>query len=430
MTRGEKAAVYNSRIAALGMKKPSPCKIRILKLLLAFVLSSVSTSLAVDWSTPEAQLAGKIAAVTGPGAASAEITNRSSLSRAEADEISGGLRAHLAGLGLRFVSSDAAAAVINISLSENLQDYVWVAEIRQGAGTSSVLMISFSRPGHAFSTQERATVSIHKALLWHQPEQILDVAIMDGSPTEMAVLDTSQVALYRLESGRWQIEASLPIAHARAWPRDPRGRLVLRKDHLFDAYLPGVLCRSTSQAPLGLNCSESDDPWPLNTDSRGGEQNNLNGFFTPSRNYFTGVLAPGVGRQSTVAPFYSAAWLPHDKYSLWVFAETDGHVHLLDGMSDQILANLDWGSDLASVHGACGANWSILATGNVDGTADSLRVFDLAAREPVALSQPEQFDGPITVLWTEANGQTAIAVSRSMGTGDYEAFRLSFLCDQ
>ena len=39
----------------------------------------------------------------------------------------------------------------------------------------------------------------------------------------------------------WELEASVPIAHSRAFPRDLRGRLLLRRDHLFDVYLPGNL---------------------------------------------------------------------------------------------------------------------------------------------------------------------------------------------
>jgi hypothetical protein len=280
------------------------------------------------------------------------------------------------------------------------------------------------RRGSTPSARDAAAVSIHKALLWSQADRILDIAVMDGNPTHMGVLDGRQVGLYRLESGHWQPEQSLSIAHAHPWPRDLRGRLVLRKDHLLDAYLPGTFCRSTTSAPLALNCYDSDDPWPLGTD-----QISLNAFFTPSRNYFTGALAPGVGKQTSAPPFYSAAALPRDKYTLWLFSTVAGKLHLLDGVSDQSAAKLDWGNDIASVHTPCGLGWNLLAT---DGAAplDALRAFDVPDREPVAVSQPVEFRGPITALWTETNGNNAIAVSRNLETGDYEAFRLSFTCGQ
>ncbi len=424
MRSTQRSNVYNSRIADSGMLTPSLRGLRIVHVLLAVILlSRVPAISASDWSGPEAQLASKIVAATGPGAVALDIANRSSLSREEFDEISRGLRVRLAASGLRFVSADQAAATIKISLSEDLQNYVWIAEIHLGAGESSVVMTSTPRGASTLAGHDAAAVTIHKGLLWSQPQRILDVAVVDGSPTHMAVLDANQVSLYRLESGHWQPEQSLTIAHARPWPRDLRGRLVLRKDHLLDAYLPGVLCRTTTSSPLTLNCSASDDPWPL-----GADQISLNGFFTPSRNYFTGALAPGIGKQTSAPQFYSAAALPRDKYTLWLFAAVDGQVHLLDGLTDQAV-KLDWGSDIASVHSACGSGWNILATG-MSSPGDSLRAFDILDREPATISRPEEFPGPITALWTESNGNGAIAVSRNLQTGDYEAFRISFTCGQ
>jgi len=40
------------------------------------------------------------------------------------------------------------------------------------------------------------------------------------------------------------------------------------------------------------------------------------------------------------------------------------------------------------------------------------------------------FPGAITALWTEAKGDTAIAVAKNHETGSYEAFRLAVACSQ
>ena len=61
----------------------------------------------------------------------------------------------------------------------------------------------------------------------------------------------------------------------------------------------------------------------------------MGAFFAPTRNFFTGALTPGVGKFTTVSKFYSAALLPREKYLLWLFAATDGRVHMVDGISDQ-----------------------------------------------------------------------------------------------
>jgi hypothetical protein len=419
-------AVYNSRIAILGML------IFLLRLLraagfvfLAVFLLYASCASAADWSAYESQLASRIAAATGPGAVALEFSNRSSLSRADSDQIEQGLRAQLATLGLRFVDAEQAAARVQISLSENLQGYVWVAEIHQGAGESSVAMVAVPRAGAAAAEHASAAVSIHKGLIWKQAEPILDVAVIDGNPTEMLVLDPGQVSLFRLQNGRWQPLQVLAIAHNRPWPRDLRGRLALRKDHLFDAYLPGVFCRSSNGMPLTMNCYGSDDPWPL-----GEEPFNLSAFFTPARNYFTGALAPGIGKQTTAPAFYSAAPLPREGYALWLFSGVDGQFHWLDGATDQLAGKLDWGSDIASVHTGCGSGWDVLATASDDSANDSLRAFEVLDRAPVLASAAVEIHGRITALWTEASGNGAIAVVQDQEAGEYEAFRLSFTCGQ
>src|ERR1700737_1381711 len=95
---------------------------------------------ATDWRSPEQQLAGKIAAITGPGAAALELTNRSSLSHADVDQIYRGLVNEFATLGVRAVNPGQAAANLQISLSEDSHHYVWVAEIRQGVSETAVVM--------------------------------------------------------------------------------------------------------------------------------------------------------------------------------------------------------------------------------------------------------------------------------------------------
>jgi hypothetical protein len=417
-------AVYNSLIAEMFLSSLSFSR-RFACLLISLCISVTSASFAADWGSPEQELARKIAAATGPGAVALDVANRSSLSKQEGDEISRGLRTQLEALGIRTVKREQAAATVEISLSENLQSYVWVAEIHQGAGEFSVVLVSTPRLEPAAFVREPAPMTIRKIPLWAQEERILDVAVLEetSGPSHIAVLDAEKVALYRLTDGRWQREESLSITHARAWPRDMRGRLVLRQDHLFDVYLPGVFCRSSGSVPLTLVCRDSDDPWPLSS------QIALGGFFALTRNFFTGVLSPGVGKQTSTAKFYSAAPIPRPTYTLWILAGVDGGVHLLDGITDQN-ARLNWGSDLASVKSSCGSGWQILSTRPGDNSGDSVRAYEFPDRDPIAVSQTLDFAGGITALWTEAKGATAIAVSRNPETGNYEAFRLAVACGQ
>jgi hypothetical protein len=227
-----------------------------------------------------------------------------------------------------------------------------------------------------------------------------------------------------MNGGRWQPSQKMPVQHAAAWPRDLRGRIVLARDHLFDAYLPGVVCSSTATAPLAMTCRQGDDPWPVGATQRA--------FFAPARNFFTGVLVPALGQQGSVAPFYSAAALPRSNYTLWVLARVDGTVHLLDGMNDIAMRGArDWGNGLAAVQSACGSGTQLLVTAaGDDSSPDVLRAFEIAGREPVEASAPLDFSGPIAALWTAADGRTAIAVAHNLKTGTYDAFELAITCGQ
>ena len=78
----------------------------------------------------------------------------------------------------------------------------------------------------------------------------------------------------------------------------------------------------------------------------------------------------------------------------------------------------------------CGLGWQVLVAGNVDNAGETVRAFEIADREPVAVSQPAEFSGGITALWTDSDGTGAIAVSQNSETRRYEAYRLSITCGQ
>jgi hypothetical protein len=155
------------------------------------VLGLAIVAVATDWSGPEQQLAHKIVAVTGPGAVALTVENRSSLGKRDSEIVQNGLRAALEGLGLHFVKAEQSAATVTIFLSENPASYVWVAEIHQSAGESSVVMVSLPRPAGAAASHESVPLTLRKSSLWTQDDPILDVAVLEenAAPTRIAVLD-------------------------------------------------------------------------------------------------------------------------------------------------------------------------------------------------------------------------------------------------
>lgn len=390
---------------------------------LSFLFLAAIAQATSEWSAPVGELARKISEATGPGAVALEVTNKSSLSSAKVTSIKNLLRAELVASGIRIVEPGQAAATVNVTLSENVREFVWAAEIQQGTDPKVVVLASAPRTDSAPNSQNTAGVQIKKQLLWIQEDRILDIAtIEDGGSQRMAVLDASKVTLYKMEGGHWQREQDWPVPHAKPWPRDLRGRLIPRKDHLLDAYLPGVFCRIPQKSPMVLECQDRDEPWPL-----GGPDPGLRAVFSSTRNFFAGALMPGVGKYTTAPPFYSAAALPREKYTLWLFIGTDGTVHAVDGLNDQVWRGVQWGSDIAAVHTGCGGGWQVLASSNKDSFADDLRVYDVADREAVAVSAPLTLAGRVTALWTSAENE-AVLVIQNEEANRYEAYRVFFTC--
>jgi hypothetical protein len=174
-----------------------------------------------------------------------------------------------------------------------------------------------------------------------------------------------------------------------------------------------------------LDCSPSDDPWPLQTPEFG-----LSAFFSPARNFFTGAIVPGIGKQRLAPPFYSAAAIPRANYTLWILSGVDGGLHLLDGINQQTLGKIHWGSEIAGIRTPCRQGWQVVASSAENDAQGSLQAFDFPDREPVAVSQKLNLNGTMTGLWTAGDGNSATAVYRDSESGNYEAVQLTVTCGQ
>ncbi len=402
-----RAAGYNSRQT-----------MSFYKGLLGLVLVlSAGAQAATSWDPSAAQLAKEIAAIAGPGTASLTIRNSSSISSDDVPQIRKTLELELRGAGVQLRSEENAATAVRVTLSENARGYLWVAEVQQGSETR-VAMLEVERT-NADVPVTAQSVTLRKTLLWSQPNLMLDAALIKvGLQDYIAVLEPTQVVVYRMTGGKPQIEQTLAIPNARAG-RDPRGLLVPATGYPFDVYVPGITCTSNAALPLYLSCKQSDDPWPMGSQKA---------FFNSSRNYFTGALAPGIGRQAP--PFYSAAELPRSNYSLWIFAGVNGQFRAVDKINDvplSVASTREWGSDIASIRGCGNATYVVASTpGSSD--EDSIRAYEVTDRDPLAVSLPLQMMGPVLALWRE--GDAATAVVKNNRTNFYEAHSISVGCSQ
>jgi hypothetical protein len=347
---------------------------------------------AQDLDSTARELARKIEAASQRQEINAlTVRNASSLTEAEAAQVTRVLETEIR---IGPVRPGAERTAVQVTLSENLQSYLWVAAIGDSAKESSkqeVVMLGVARPPAPPAAP--AALSIRKKLLWEQDKPILDAAV---SGAYLIVLDGAAVSFYRDR----QMAQSLPIPGARHESRDPRGRLLIDGGS-FRAFLPDRVCNGTLAPAAGMVCAESNSGlWAL-----------------AGRNYFN---EPGL------PPYFSIAVLEGGR----VLAGLDGRAHLYDSASRETGQWGGWGSDMAAVETGCGGR-AVLASRSGDSSEpDAIQLYNIGARGPTPAGEPATFSGPVTALWPENRPGEAVAIARNPETGRYAAYSLAIICDR
>ncbi len=363
------------------------------------------------------ELARKTAAFAGhAGPVSLTWRNLSTLDSSELGQARAAFESALQESGLR-VGEAAPSAELRMTLSENPLQYLLVEEARKG-DERQVWMAAWKRTSPAAATAPG--IALDKTLAWEQEEQILDVAFPAAA---MLVLSPSRVTLYARQDGQWGESQSIPLAPARPWPRDLRGRLRINGAG-FQAYLPGMACSGVVEPGFSMECRPSDEPWVIESGSRA----LLLANFSAARNYFDGRITTQTGLRKTVPPFYSAASVEEGVRTLWLLAMVDGRTQIMDASFDSTGGVSGWGSDIAGAEARCGGGSQVLATRQGDGgDPDAIQAFGVANRAVRPLSPPVELPGPVTALWP-AGAASVVAVTRNLATGKYAAYLLTVVC--
>jgi hypothetical protein len=387
---------------------------------------------AANWEQPAGDLAKQIAALAGPGPAKLVIRNESSLAPGEIPVIRRLLERDLRGFGIVTGGNDSAT-LIRLTLSENLQGGLWVAEVIEGTETR-VTMLPVAL-GAATVSASGPSLTLRRSLVITEPDTVVDAQIFSvGATQRLAVLEPERILIFvRSAAGlsfggtaagasNWVEDQRFPIAHTRPFPRDVRGELVAAQDHLFDAYLPGVLCSGTNTgAQLAVACGDSDDPWPIGLTQRA--------FYNAMRDSFTGVLAPGFGME--VAPFYQASDLARPTGTGLLMGGVDGRVTLIGNNTMKLVAGTsDWGSDFTVIRSECGSGVQVLVSGTGAGSnGDSLRAYEIVGREAIAMSASLPVEGAVMAIHAANGGTGATVIVRRDGPLRYEVWNVSALCN-
>jgi hypothetical protein len=227
-------------------------------------------------------------------------------------------------------------------------------------------------------------------------------------------------------SGNWIEDQHFAIAHTRPFPRDMRGELVAAQDHLFDAYLPGVLCSGTTTgAQITVACADSDDPWPVGGPTGASQR----AFYNSMRDSFTGVLAPGFGME--LPPFYQASDIPRPTGTGMLMNGVDGRVMLIENnVLKPVNGGNDWGSDFAVIRSECGSGVQVLVSGSgAAAMGDSLSAYEIAGREAIVVSAPLTVEGAVTAIHAANDGASATVIVRRDAPARYEVWNGSAFCN-
>jgi len=303
-------------------------------------------------------------------------------------------------------TSPGAAAEVRVTLSENLTEFLLVAEIQRGEQRQVVVQAWPRSPGESANPPRDAQpqVTIEKRILWEQTQPVLDALPVAGG---VLVLDAARILLVRGTESQ-----SAPVVGAGPWPRDLRGRLSA-SDTSFTAWLPGTVCRGSLQPSFTAECAESQEPWPIAPGATAP--------LAPQRDFFQGRVEINGWGARDIPGFYSAA----GGADSWVFAGIDGWAHIYSRGWEPAARIEHWGGDVAAVETSCGVR--ILATRPADAAEpDAVQPYELADGAANPAGAAVEFSGPVVALW--AAGKSVTAISRDLQSGRYAAFSLVPAC--
>jgi hypothetical protein len=307
--------------------------------------------------------------------------------------------------GLRVTDNAVGTAVVSFACSQNLRERVCAADIRRGNAHEIVV----ATRGHSAAPPPNA-VSIPVVLglqpVFAQDQPILDLALVGP---RLLVLDPVSLTMYEKSTEGWRRSGSRPLAGERPWSRDMRGKLRVDSGR-FESFLPGVACRGTLE-PFDVMCAGDQRPWPMAIENDGIPSGRNAFAMSGGRTYFT------------VAP------LGPDAGARWLAAADDGRLVFLDSDRRPLETMTGFGSEVAAIVTSCASGSHVLASPAAsDPNQDTLQLFRVAGRKIVDATPPVVLAGRLTALWTTANGDGAIAVSRHSTTRRYEAFHIGVSC--
>jgi hypothetical protein len=347
------------------------------------------------FAAPAREFARRIAnSFPGTTRVAVEVRNHSALSATDVAAVRAALLDELTLRSLRVASAAGDSADVGasatITLSENAEGFLWVAEIRQ-ADHNSVMLMAVPPPSEAPAAQASG-ITLRGALVWSGPEHVLAAALMP------ATLQSTASA------------AGAPNVSASSISDVAPNLLLLVTDGVSASVID-------AQRTLKIALPSSGD---VDRDAQGMLAWNGSSFTAKAFGESCAFFAPLAGQQPQPPQCH---------------AEDAPHSPPVPALAAQI------GSQRADIPAACGeASGEILAAGTGDYTQpDSIRAYEMRSGAAAPVSPALEFPGPVMSLQAVTSSQTvaasqaqpappALAVVRNLASGDDEVYEISLVC--
>jgi len=193
----------------------------LLAMLASALLAQLASAAPSPWEQPAAALADQIAGILGPGQARLTMRNLSKISMDEFPAIRSLLEQDLKARGVQTSGAESANS-IRVTLSENLRERLWVAEVVEGSETR--VAIVHVEAGAAQPEALAGGLALRRQSLLTTTEPVL-AALETGDG--LVVVGPEEIVVFAHSANGWKEQNRVAIGQRKPLPRDPRSVIVL-----------------------------------------------------------------------------------------------------------------------------------------------------------------------------------------------------------
>lgn len=400
--------------AKQNLSPPRPRGLAVLCHLVGFFLicSLIPRNVQADSFEESARaLARKVWSFIHATSVTCDFRNLSTLRTVQFANLSAAFQEELQRRGVKILPADASVNLV-ISVTQDPAEYIGVVQIQRKENTETVMETIGTVNGPA-APEPTFSLTLHREFLFSQDNPILDV-VFDSYSKSAYALGLQEINSYELRDEHWVWRGSERLPRHRAPKRSEQGFLGIGIDSESTAFSEEICTSSLLLGTKGWEC-----------------QKNAGGFGV------TGVSPEAITGKKLVA-WVSAAQLDTEGKTRIVVTGEDGLARLYEDGPEPVAVFSNWGNEIASVYSGCGSGWQLLVTGKGDWTKpDEMQAIDIQDRRAQSVSNPVEFPGPIVGLrafrttrpmGSAAANTQAVAVTRNLQTGRYEAYLLSIAC--